>query len=293
MDGVKRAALKIAGLGSYEALDRWYLAQDRPFIRRTRNIRLIPDAYDRRGGKRSSAEWAHTVGIFQTLLFTHLERKDGNRVLDVGCGTGLMGIACEPFLGGDGRYVGIDVMKRDIDFCRSHYPAPAFEFVHLDVNNPAYSPEQTGRRLPWPLEGSSFDVVTALSVWTHFNEEDALFYMGEASRVLKPGGTALITFFLMDEVYRESLGRRTAGEGRYHRTSQQRWVFDKQAYGSEAWFCPASVQVPERAIGVTQAGVDRLLSSSGLQPVAHHQGNWKEVPGAFFQDVLVLRKPRG
>ncbi len=49
-------------------------------------------------------------------------------------------------------------------------------------------------------------------------------------------------------------------------------------------------KVPERAIGVTEAGLDRLASSSGMKLIDHHQGNWKEVAGAFFQDILIFQK---
>ena len=44
------------------------------------------------------------------------------------------------------------------------------------------------------------------------------------------------------------------------------------------------------AIGVTTAGLDRLLAASGLQIVKHYPGSWKETPGVYFQDVLILRR---
>ena len=84
--------------GEYHQIDNQYLAMDRSFIRRTKNIRLIPTEENRRGGKYSYAEWAHVIGIFQTLMFVHLKNKEDNTILDIGCGTGLMGIASEPFL---------------------------------------------------------------------------------------------------------------------------------------------------------------------------------------------------
>ncbi len=73
-------------------------------------------------------------------------------------------------------------------------------------------------------------------------------------------------------------------------TSQEGLVFDKSSYGSDAWLHPKWAKVPEIAIGVTEAGLDRLVSSSGMKLIDHYQGNWKEVPGAFFQDVLIFQK---
>lgn len=275
---------------AYHLLDSLYVPIDQTQIRRTRNIRLIPTERNRRGGKYAYSEWAHVIGIFQTLMFLNLHKKEGNMILDVGCGTGLLGIAAEPFLGQDGKYIGLDVMKKDIDFCRRHYTSKSFEFIHFDVNNPAYAPAQKDTKSKWPVESESFDLTTALSVWTHLNEEDALFYFKEVSRVLKPGGKAIVTFFLLDEVYERSLSMRSRQEGRFHMTLQDQWVFDQPSYRSDAWRHPKWAKVPESAIGITNVGLDRLTSNSGLKLIEQYQGNWKEVPGVFFQDVLIFKK---
>jgi SAM-dependent methyltransferase len=273
---------------AHDLLDRHFLPFDRECIRRTRNLRLIPHRAERIGGKRAYAEWAHVVGIFQTLIYQNLGRKEDNRILDVGCGTGLLAIACEPALG---KYTGIDVGRREIDFCRRHYPGDRFEFLHLDASNASYAPAQDPGRKPWPLAGGEFDLVTALSVWTHFREEDSVHYLGEAARVLKPGGRAIVTFFLLDGDYEASLAIREDAEGRHHGTKQTDWVFDRPAYGSSDWFCPAWARVPEEAIGLTPRGLERLLEASGLSLAQVYPGNWKERPGIFFQDVLVFEKP--
>ncbi|MFZ5863095.1 MAG: class I SAM-dependent methyltransferase [Nitrospirota bacterium] len=223
-------------------------------------------------------------------MYLHVDRKVDNSILDVGCGTGLLGIASEPFLGTHGRYVGIDVVKREIEFCRNHFPSAAFEFIHLDISNPAYTPSQKSERVGWPVKPASFDLVTALSTWTHLNEEDALFYFKEVGRVLKPGGKAIITFFLLDEIYEKGLDARSKATGRYHMTSQGKWVFDQPAYGSNDWFHPAWATVPESAVGVTENGLNRLISEAGIGLVQRFPGNWKEVPGVFFQDVIIFQK---
>lgn len=274
----------------YRFLDRLYIPADRKEILRTKNIRLIPYEKARRGGKYSYAEWAHVIGIFQTLIHRFLETEQNNEILDVGCGTGLLAIASEPFLYPKGHYTGIDVMKEDIEFCRVHYPRPTFEFIHFDVGNPAYTSGQVKTQTPWPLDDNRFDMVTALSVWTHLNETDATFYFEETARVLKPGGKAIITFFLLDDSYQKSLGMRSEKQGRFHTRSQMKWIFEKSCYGSDAWLHPKCVEVPESAIGVTEEGLKRLLSKSGLKLIETFEGNWKEKPGVYFQDVLVFQK---
>jgi 2-polyprenyl-3-methyl-5-hydroxy-6-metoxy-1,4-benzoquinol methylase len=132
-------------------IDRIFRDIDKGHIRRTRNIRLIPGYKDRRGGKLSYAEWAHVIGIFQTIIYQTLEKKTGNNILDIGCGTGLLGIASEPFTADGGAYTGIDVMVEDINFCRTHYTSNNYKFIHLDVANPAYTSAQSSKLQPWPI----------------------------------------------------------------------------------------------------------------------------------------------
>ncbi|WP_290741820.1 class I SAM-dependent methyltransferase [Haliea sp.] len=276
----------------YALLDELYLPEDQARVLRTRNLRLIPGEKRRRGGKYAYAEWAHVIGIFQTLIGQHIGWREDLRVLDAGCGAGLLAIACEPFLGRGGCYTGLDVAAEQLAFCRQHYRGEHYRFLHLDTANPFYAPDQTAAGAPWPVADAGQQLVTALSVWTHFNERDARFYMAELERVLEPGGKALVTVFLLDEAYHATLPRTAGKAARFHGTPLERWVFDQPAYGSSEWLCPGWAQVPEAAIGMTPAGLASLLEASQLQLAAHYRGNWKEVPGPFFQDVLVLEKPR-
>jgi SAM-dependent methyltransferase len=274
----------------FPLIDKLYIDIDRSHIRRTKNIRLIPGYKDRRGGKLSYAEWAHVIGIFQTLIYQTVRNKTGNTIADIGCGTGLLGIASEPFVGEGGKYTGIDVMKEDIEFCRSHYTFPNYEFIYFDVANPTYAAAQSADLKHWPLADGSQDLVTALSVWTHLNERDGVFYFKEIQRILKTGGKAIVTFFLLDEQYEASLSRRSDSTGRYHGTVQNDWIFNISAYDSKNWFTVPTAQHPEDAIGITKEGLNILLASSGLKLVHNYPGNWKEIPGVFFQDVLIFEK---
>jgi SAM-dependent methyltransferase len=272
------------------ALDRAYLRLDRRRQRRTRSLRLVPDLAHRRGGKLGYGEWCWAIGLFQALLHAQLPRGRAPQILDVGCGTGLLAIACEPLLGAGGRYLGLDVSRRDIEFCRAHYPTPPFAFELLEARNAAYAPERAAERVAWGVADASVDLVTALSVWTHFAEADALFYLAEVGRVLRPGGRAILTCFLLDAAARAAPLRAPGGESCYHATDPARWVFDVPARGSREWLHPAWARAPEDAIAFTEAALARMLEASGLRELARHPGTWREAPGLYFQDVLVLMR---
>lgn len=272
----------------FAVIDILFNKIDKKFILRSNNINNIPDLRQRRGGKVSYAEWAHVIGIFQTIFHNVLSNKTSNQVLDIGCGTGLLAIASQNLIQDGGKYTGIDVLKKDINYNQKHYDEEQFQFIHFDLANPSYAEKQSAEKKPWPVTDSTYDLVTALSVWTHLREEDALYYFKEIKRVLKPGGKAVITFFVLDRDYEYSLSGRTRSKGKYHNTSQNKWIFDVPAYGSDHWFAPNWVKHPEDAIGVTEEGLEILLNTSGLKLKQLYPGNWKEVPGLYFQDVLIL-----
>ncbi len=284
--------LKRRGVKPYSFHDRFFIPADKKQIRRARNLRLIPgERYRRRGGKYSYAEWAHVIGIFQTLFHHYLSKHEGNQILDIGSGTGILGIASEPFISNKGKYTGVEIRKEDVDFCREHYVEEHFEHIHFDVDNPYYNDPAKVQSKKWPVSDSSFDLVTALSVWTHLDEKDSLIYFKEIERVLKPSGKAIITFLLLDDHYYSGLEKRKESKSsNFHSLKPHRWVFDQPSYGSSMWFHPEWVKVPEHVIALTEEGLNHLIRESGLKLIKHYPGNWKDLPGLYFQDVMVFEK---
>lgn len=126
-------------------------------------------------------------------------------VLDVGCGQGRMARPMTEFL--KGRYEGFDIDKSGIAWCKAHYrDASNFTFHHADVFNARYN--KTGqiaaKDYRFPFEDDSFDRVFLTSVFTHMFRDDVANYLSEIARVLKPGGKTLVTWFLLDDISRQS-----------------------------------------------------------------------------------------
>ena len=155
--------------------------------------------------------WLHYVGRgefaavgdeFLEYAVTLADLRPGAAVLDVGCGVGRMAIPLSGYLGADGRYEGFDVVPAAIRWCQAHIAPrhPAFGFRQVDVRNQRYHPDgaDAAHELRFPYEDSAFDFALITSVFTHMDRVAVAQYVSEISRVLRPGGTCLATFFLLN-----------------------------------------------------------------------------------------------
>lgn len=120
------------------------------------------DAYDRHVG-RYGPELAREMARVSAV-------RDGQRALDVGCGTGALTLALAEVLGG-GSVAGIDPSDRFVAACRARVPG-------ADVR------VGTGEELPWGDD--EFDVVLAQLVVDGMS--DARQGAAEMRRVARPGG---------------------------------------------------------------------------------------------------------
>jgi SAM-dependent methyltransferase len=122
-------------------------------------------------------------------------------VFDFGCGCGRTARQLILQTSRPRRYVGVDVHKGMIEWCqRNLTPAdPQFRFLHHDVYAHSYAP---GNRLrlsePFPVADREVTLFIASSVFTHLYLCQAEYYLSEVARVLRPGGTALTTWFFFD-----------------------------------------------------------------------------------------------
>lgn len=104
-------------------------------------------------------------------LMAPIREKKGHslRILDIGCGTGLLMRELQQF----GEVRGVDVSERAVAYCKER-----------GLNPVVGSADQ----LPFP--DASFDVVVMLDVLEHLSDDGA--GAREVVRVLKGGGTAII-----------------------------------------------------------------------------------------------------
>ncbi len=122
-------------------------------------------------------------------LLIDLGLEPENRVLDVGCGTGMLAAALHEFLSEHGRYVGTDISPEAIAFCRARFGRPNFSF-------------HVGEMTKLPALSQFFDYIVFFSVFTHTYPNETALLLRQASRLLANGGIIFADVFtapLLDE----------------------------------------------------------------------------------------------
>jgi SAM-dependent methyltransferase len=125
----------------------------------------------------ADAEWFLRSGrAAYDAIGASVELSGISSVLDFGCGCGRVTRYWEGF---GGTISGSDVSAHAIEWCRANLP-----FATFQTN--AIAP-------PLAFEDKSFDLVYALSVFTHLTAELQIAWRDELHRVLRSGGTLLLT----------------------------------------------------------------------------------------------------
>ena len=108
-------------------------------------------------------------------IAAHVELATIGAVLDFGCGCGRVTRFFHDF---PGELAGSDLSRDAVDWCRANLQG------RFEVN---------GIAPPLAFADESFDLVYALSVFTHLTADLQLAWRDEVRRVLRPGGRLLLT----------------------------------------------------------------------------------------------------
>ncbi len=217
---------------------------------------VAPDAYDEeyyRHGCAGADEWHTSEGEQVAALYPGMLQlarlRPGEVVVDVGAGRGeLVALAAE---GGAAQAIGFDYSEAAVALA-------ARTIERRGVGDRARVELVDARRLP--LEDGCADLVTLLDVVEHMTPPELDATLGEAFRVLRPGGRVFIHTMpnrhLYDVAYRVHRG--------VMRLLGRRW--------------PADPRLPyERAMHVneqTVGGLRRTVRRAGFTSVRVVRGRW-------------------
>jgi len=107
--------------------------------------------------------------------------KSGYRVLDLGCGNGLM---ARDVIARGGQYFGLDISAKLIAIAKKR---------NKELVKKSGIKFAVGNALKMPYKNNFFDFVFSFAVMHHVpSEEQRIKFLSEIKRVLKPGRTAVI-----------------------------------------------------------------------------------------------------
>ena len=126
------------------------------------------------------------VPYYQRIFTQKLENFDGKRLLDVGCGGGVL---AEEFALMGFTVTGLDPSDKLMEVARTHAAHNSLKINYL-----------TGYGDKLPFEDETFEVVACCDVFDHVQEWDLI--IGEVARVLKPNG-----IFVYDTINRTAFSK--------------------------------------------------------------------------------------
>jgi SAM-dependent methyltransferase len=216
-------------------------------------------------------------GLFDYLI-THGELSPHSAVLDVGCGLGKTAIHFATFLQSPGFYEGFDVEKPSIAWCIRAIGSrfPLMRFKHIDLYSGMYNRSGAdASNLVFPYESATFDFVFLASVFTHMFDAQVQNYLREISRVLKPGGRCIATYYLLNDQKRAGIAAKQAA-----------FTFSHPYKGSYA----EHLDPPEAAVAHEQSRVHELIIAAGLELMQlPHYGAWA-TSNVHSQDIVLTHK---
>lgn len=233
----------------------------------------------RLAGQSGAGDFFEIGDLWRDRLRRWADLQPHEHVLEIGCGIGRVAAGLASYLEPPGRYEGFDVNRRAVRWCRRAIARewPSASFRHVDVVNSTY--HRRGRVDPshfrFPYDDGSFDVVVATSVYTHMGHSETAHYLAETARVLRPGGKAFATFFLV-------------GEGTP--ALDHRADFEFEPSGRDRHWV-AEPDRPMMAVAHPLDAIEAALAEAGLEVVDPvHFGEWRlgdERTAMDYQDVVV------
>lgn len=198
-------------------------------------------------------------------------------VLDIGCGIGRMALPLTQYLDKDGSYDGFDVVKQGIEWCQKNIGTkyPNFRFLRVPLKNDLYTSDgRDATSFEFPYPDDFYDLVIAISVFTHMIHAEVENYLSQSRKVLHTRGYLFTTFFILDETSRKAMKER---QFRFDHASAGCYLMD--------------ARVRSANVAYDEAELMRMIERHKFDLIHRIHGNWSGRTDASgeFQDILVLK----
>jgi ubiquinone/menaquinone biosynthesis C-methylase UbiE len=140
---------------------------------------LAYDAYSAPDWNYYFSSGTHTARDIAAIARQYIRAQPGLHVLEWGCGPARVIRHMPSALGEDAQVYGSDYNEESVAWGAANVPGVRFS--------------RNGLMPPLPFEDSFFDLVYAISVFTHLSEETCRAWIHELQRVLKPDGIVFFT----------------------------------------------------------------------------------------------------
>lgn len=212
--------------------------------------------------------------------------EQGMKVLDFGCGCGRVSLPILEKIGPQGTIVGVDIIPKMIEFCREEITSiyPNSNFYQLVAENSHYTQwTETQAKDSSQISDltdiaeSEFDLIFAFSVFTHLDLEDTKKYLKQFSKLLRPGGSIVISAMFINESSMRGLHNNTSNVPFGKSIKRRRDIY----FGNP--------QDKLAAVGFREASFIKLAVDAGLEVSQIYYGAWPGRPHRICgQDVIAL-----
>lgn len=171
--------------------------------------------------------------------------KDGDRILDFGCGNGRL---LELFVDRKISYTGADISQKLLDLAKNKYPTESINFLKIDPGQASL-----------PFEDDFFNSTYSIAVFHHFPKEHAGKTAQELYRITKSGGYVIVTVWNL-------------WQGKYLKNILKNWR-DKISGRSELDWNDCYIKFKNNQSGVfrryhhafTRGELERLFNQAGFK----------------------------
>jgi SAM-dependent methyltransferase len=193
------------------------------------------------------------------------------RALDFGCSSGRTVralAAAYPAV----EWHGVDPNADAIAWAAEHLPAATFA--------------RSASEPPLGFPDEHFDLVYAISVWSHFGERAAREWFGEMRRLIAPGGHLVLTVHALQSIAHYGV------EG--ERPPEQLEEISLALHRSGFWYAAEFGDEGDHGVAHPEWGTAFMSPEWLLRTVtpAWHVASYAVGRNAYNQDVVVLRRPR-